>query len=140
MSPARARRRDDLILLMIAQQSGQTVDDMMVALGCDHPQVNEAIRDVRLWLGDFDEVNLICDPQGTGQRWLYRLVGTLDEMRPWAANRVADSASRIRTMASMLASVVSATDGRSIEGRKARVMERSLRRLVEDLDVIGVGP
>jgi hypothetical protein len=37
-------------------------------------------------------------------------------------------------MTAMMASIVKATHGNSIEGKKARLMETSLRHLVEDLD------
>lgn len=136
MSPARERRRDDLLLKLIATPTGLMIEDMMVELDATHPQVNEAIRDLRLYLGDYDQINVVCDPQGPGERWLYRLVGTLDEVRPWAANRVNDSISRIRTIRSMMSSIVKSTNGRTIEGRKARVTEQALRHLIEDLDLI----
>jgi hypothetical protein len=37
-------------------------------------------------------------------------------------------------MQAMLSSIVRATSGRTVEGRKARTMETALRHLVEDLD------
>lgn len=133
---AREGRRDELFDLLVSNPGGLNVNDMMDQLGFTHKQVNEAIHDLRAYLGEYDSINLPCQPQGRGERWLYQLVGTFAGVRDWTANRVGDSESRIRTMQSMLTSIVSATDGRTNEGKRARTMERALRRLVEDLDDI----
>ena len=134
MSPARKQRRDDLFDLLVANPTGVTVDDMMDLYGWTHGEANNAIRDLRQFLGTTDNINLPCDPQGKGERWLYRLVGTLDDVRGWTSNRIGDAETRMRTMQAMMASIVSATSGRTLAGRKARVMDKALRRLVEDLD------
>ena len=136
MSLIRQQRRDDLFDFAVQEVNGFTVEDVMAELEITHHQANQAIHDLRLFLGDFDSLNLPCDPAGHCERWLYRLVGDLDSTRVWSTNRVRDAESRIRTMDAMLQSIVRATDGRSTQGRKARVMERALRRLVEDLDTI----
>ena len=112
---------------------GITVDDMMDENGWTtiRPTTRSGLR---RFLGEYDSVNLPCEPQGEGERWKYRLVGRLDDVRGWVDNRIGDSESRLRTMAAVLSSIVAATDGRSIKGRRARIMEKALRRLVEDLD------
>jgi len=140
LSPTRELRRDALFDILVANPQGLDVDDMCDELALSYPQVKTAISDLRLFLGDVDSINLPCDPTPNCGRWLYRLVGTLDDVRPWVTNRIGDSESRIRTMTAMLSSIVSATDGRSIQGRKARIMERQLRRLVEDLDAMVPDP
>lgn len=141
MSAARDARRDELFDLAVASSDGFTVDDVIARYGWRHDQVNEAVRDLRRFLGDVgDTINLPCDPQGKGERWVYRLVGDLDSVRAWAANRVIDAESRVRTMEAVLSSMVAATDGRTIAGRKARIMQRALHRLVEDLDDLISGP
>lgn len=134
MSTAREDRRDLLWDQVVGNPAGITVNDMMDEHGWTMKQANEAIHDLRAYLGAYDDINLVCDPQGSGQRWLYRLVGSLDEVRDWTRNRVNDGETRVRTMQSMMSSVVSATSGRTTEGRKARIMAKALRRLVEDLD------
>jgi hypothetical protein len=136
--PVREQRRDDLWDLLVAAPLGVTVDDMMAVCGWTHHQSNMAIRDLRRHLGDTDTVNLICEPQGQSERWLYRLVGNLADVRGWVDNRIGDADSRIRTLQAVMTSIVSATSGRTTEGKKARVMEKALRRLVEDLDDIAV--
>lgn len=136
----RERRRDDLWDDLAANPSGLTVEDMMGLRNWTHDQANKAIRDLRAWLGEYDNVNLPCDPQGERDRWLYRLTGDLDEVKNWSANRLRDADSRVRTMQSMLTSIVAGTSSRTAEGRRARLMERQLRRLVEDLDDLVLDP
>lgn len=134
---ARELRRDELFDAAVAIPAGFTVDDIRASHGWSHAQVNIAIRDLRVFLGDTgDTINLVCDPQGNRDRWLYRLVGNLDDVRAWSANRVRDAEGRVRTMQAVMTSIVAATDGRTIPGRKARLMHRSFTRLVEDLDVL----
>ena len=134
MSAARDLRREQLFDLLVASPAGVTIEDMMGVYGWTHAQANTTIRELRRYLGDIDSVNLPCEPQGQNERWVYRLVGNLDDVRGWVANRVKDSESRLRTMNAMLSSIVAATSGRTTEGRRARIMEKALRRLVEDLD------
>jgi hypothetical protein len=88
---------------------------------------------LRLLLGNDDQINLVCDPQGTGQPWLYRLIGDVDGARSWVANRLRDSETRIGTIRAICSSLVSATDGRSADGRRARIMDKGLTRILEDL-------
>ena len=133
LSAVREARRDALFTLAVDSPEGVTVADMMAALEATHAQVKVAIRDLRLFLGEFDECNFPCDPSDQGQ-WVYRLVGTYDDARQWMANRLGDGEARLRTMNAMMASMVAGSDGRTIEGRKARVIETGLRHLVEDLD------
>lgn len=134
---ARDIRRDALFDLLVANPNGITVNEMMDQLGWSHRQCNDAVHDLRLFFADTsDTINVTCDPQGSRQRWLYTLVGSLAKVRGWTANRLRDSESRIRTMQSVMHAVVTATNARTVEGQKARVMERGLRRLIEDLDTL----
>lgn len=131
-------RREVLFEILVDNPQGLTIDEMQVLMHATYQVVRKAINDLRAYLGEYDEFNLICNPQGGGERWLYELVGDYDGMRPWAANRVMDTETRLRTQASVSGAVVRGTDGRSIEGKKARLMHRSLTRLVEDLDTLAL--
>jgi hypothetical protein len=138
----REERRDVLYDQLVANPDGITVEDMIdehakTYFGTSwdglYRMARDAIHDLRLFLGEVDSINLICDPQGKGERWLYRLVGTPAEATPWLQNRFDDTESRLFTIESVARSMVTATDGRTKRGRKARVTERALRRLREDL-------
>src|SRR5262245_53169334 len=97
MTRTRDDRRDQLFDLAVANPDGITVNDMMSTYGWNLYQCNEAIHDLRTALGDSDSINFPCDPQGGGERWLYRLVGNLDDVRGWAMNRINDTDTRLRT-------------------------------------------
>jgi hypothetical protein len=134
MSSIRETRRDAVWDHLVSHPEGATINQMMEALGYQDNEVRGAIFDLRHFLGDFDSINVPCDPAGHREQWIYRIVGTLDEVRGWSANRVRDAETRVRTMQAMLSSIVRATSGRTTEGRKARMMETALRHLVENLD------
>ena len=135
VGPARETRRD-LLFDYATRVVSWTVDDAAASLGFTVPEVNKAVHDVRDFLGVFDDVNLICNPNGKNQRWVYELVGTLGEAQEWFSNRIGDAETRVRTIQSVLASYVTGTSGRTTDGKKARTMHKQLTRLVEDLDEI----
>lgn len=96
-------------------------------------QVDTAIKRLRGILAD-DTITLICEPDGANQPWVYRLVGKVDGASPWAQNRLGDAETRFVTLSSVARALVNATDGRTIEGRRARAMHKAFARLKEDLD------
>lgn len=117
----------------VLHPEGFTNEEALAELGLKHiTTLNRVIRRLRLILGT-DEINLVCDPQGQRERWLYRLIGTIDLGSPWIRNRLRDLEARLETQHSVARSLVNATDGRSIEGRKARLCAKTLGRLREDL-------
>jgi hypothetical protein len=99
---------------------------------------NQAARRLRLILGE-DDINLVCTPQGEGEPWLYELVGNLENAGPWVRNRLRDLEARIETQHAVSRSLVTATDGRTVEGRKARLFAKTLGRLQEDLAELSDG-
>lgn len=131
----RSERTD--VLLGYAQDhplwtAGQAARDLGWSLQLTH----RAIRWVRLRLRD-DEINLIANPQGHREPWLYQLVGTMPAASPWAVSRLGDTESRLVTMRAVVTSIRQATDARSRDGRRARVFERHFTRALEDLAEIG---
>jgi hypothetical protein len=125
----------------VSKPEGFTKDDVMEDLNWDRGTFSHASRALRIMLGSDDEVNLVCTPQGKGQPWLYQLTGQLgDDAKLWISNRLTDCESRVQTVRAITSSIVSATDGRSTDGRRARLMQRSMTRLTEDLAEITNGP
>ena len=133
-----AERVGDLFDYAVAHPDGFTYVDVENDLGWDRGLFSWVARNLRAEFAD-DSVNLICEPQGQYEPWLYRLVGTADDARIWSTNRIADLEGRLHTMASVSESVKNATDGRTTEGRKARKINRTLVRLIEDLEDIANG-
>jgi hypothetical protein len=133
MTPRREANRDALYDLLADTPAGVTIDQIMGSLEVNHRTAKEAVHDLRELLGE-DEINVPATPRGERERWLYQLVGTLDGCREWVANRIGDTETRLRTIQSVMRSLVNATDGRTTDGRRARIIETALRHLVEDLD------
>lgn len=122
----------DLFDLLVSRQT-VTIDEIADHLKIDTRRAREVVHQLRLVFGADDSINLVCTPNGTRQRWLYALVGEIDGSTPWIANRVGDAATRLETMEAVMTSIERATDGRSIEGRRARIIRRACTRAREDL-------
>jgi anaerobic glycerol-3-phosphate dehydrogenase len=137
---ARADRVNLLFDLLASEPDGLTITDIMTGLDCARRQANTAIHDLRIVLGDSDTINITCDPQGEREKWNYRLVGDLDGNRRWIANRLGDTETRLRTLRAIARSLVSGTDGRTLDGRRARLINKALQRLIEDLDELLEAP
>lgn len=119
----------------VSKPDGFTNADFMAEFDVDLEAFNRAANKLRSVLAD-DTINLVCDPAGARAKWIYRLVGSIEDGSPWVQNRLRDAETRFTTISSVVQSLVKATDGRTADGRRARLMEKSLRRLLEDLGEI----
>lgn len=135
---ARRKLSENVALLfdfaVMHSETGFTQPEAAAALGVDVRQMPRFINALRKEFGESD-INLIADPDGTN-KWIYRLTGRPEDARAWNSNRVGDMESRLTTMKAVAHSLTNSTDGRSLEGRKARIIDRSLGRLIEDLAVL----
>lgn len=93
------------------------------------------VQQVRLDLAD-DEMTLTCAPEHGRGPWTYRLVGMYEDAEAWATNRIGDAETRLHTMASYMAPVVRTTPDNTLDGQKARLIERGVRHLHEDLEAL----
>jgi hypothetical protein len=125
---------------LAASPDGVTINDIADGLDVNLPLARKVVHTFRITYGADDELNLVCEPNGHLQPWLYRLVGTISDAQAWVANRVADAEARLETMAAVLGSAARATDGRSTDGKKARILLRAITRAQEDLAEIASGP
>lgn len=114
---------------------GFTVHELATHLEVPRGIADKVIMRVRRSL-DGDVINLVCEPQGSRLPWRYRLVGNVDDARWWSSNRIVDTEQRIRTQHAVALSMVAASDGRTLAGRKVRTICKTLGRLIEDLDEI----
>lgn len=123
----------NLFDVLVRRPDGVTLDEISAELEVPPRRARSVIRTFRLTFGEDDTINLICDPNGQNNQWLYRLTGSMVETEPWAKNRLDDAEARLTTMSTVLASVERGLDGRSVEGRKARIWRRAIERAREDI-------
>ncbi len=128
----RERRANRLFDFACEQPNGFTREEGMAEIGGGRSDFTRALRDVRVALGE-DEINVVSEPRGASESWRYRLVGTWDEAAPWAGRRTENICAQLTTVYSVAGSIVAATDGRTFDGRRARLVRKVVGRLVEDL-------
>lgn len=132
---ARDARRDDLWDYAVAHPDGFTNEQAMSEFDWDLKTFNTAVQDLRLLLED-DQITLPCDPQGQHEKWLYRLVGHYDDGRAWAINRLLDSETRLRTIEAYSSALMHSTDGRTADGKKARLIHSTAAYLREQIELL----
>jgi hypothetical protein len=118
---------------VLVEHQALTIHEIATDLECAVRRAQEVVREFRVVFGEDDTINLVCDPQGEGEPWLYSLTGTVEGAGPWTTRRVLDAETRLETMAGVMSSVIRATDGRATDGRKARIIHRAIVRAREDL-------
>lgn len=132
MNQARALRRDRLFDYLVANP-GVTIRDMERHLEASRSAMETSIRDLRLLLGDIDDINLVCEPDGQSQPWRYRLVGTIEGAEIWPTNRLLDTEQRLRTMEAVMRSLASGLDKRTVAYKKADLIESTVGYLNREL-------
>lgn len=120
------------------QPDGFTRHDACEVLGWNRWEFNQAANRLRKMFAG-DSINLVADPDGPSNPWRYKLVGNYDEARPWSVNRIRDMESRLETIEAVSETTTNCTDGRTIEGRKARKIHSTVRFLREQLADINEG-
>jgi hypothetical protein len=119
----------------VTRPEGFTRGEACAALGVSHYTFKRAAHKLRLILADDDTINLIANrPPLWRDQWLYQLVGNTADAMWWSTNRRKDSETRLRTIHAVNRSMVAGTTARTLDGRAARVIDKGLGRLIEDLD------
>lgn len=132
---ASQRRAGDLYDFAVSRPDGFTAPEARAKFAWDARTFRDALRTLRLTFAD-DSINLVCDPQGDSQPWLYRLVGTYDEASGWSANALQHAEARLETIEAVAQSVVGATDGRTTDGKRARLIYKTVHFLRDSLNVM----
>lgn len=134
----RAVERDagELYDYAVDTPDGFTYRQACAKFGWSRKRFRQVVATVRTMLAG-DEITLVCESAGACEPWVYRLVGNYEDAEPWLKGRVGDLETRLRTIHNVSLPLVNATDGRTVDGRKARTVERSVRHLLENLADIG---
>lgn len=110
--------------------------------GWAHYQFLKAVQKLRdILAANGDVISVVAEPNGPRQPWLYGLragQSIVDAERSrWAPNRLQDAERRIMTIGHVLEVAVNATDGRTVEGKKARIYHLHIKRAQEEVALIG---
>jgi hypothetical protein len=138
-TPRKGRKMRERVGLLFdfasSQPEGFDKRDAAEALGIDIAAVPDVIHNLRLELASGD-INLVAEPNGRGNLWTYRLVGSTEDARIWQTNRIGDMESRLAIQQAVAHSMSVGTDSRTREGKKARLIDKALTRLLEDLTLL----
>ncbi len=125
-------RAGELFDYAVEQPEGFESSDVCLELGWNKHQFEKAARQLRRILAD-DEINLVCANQGFGKPSRYELVGDMNRAGPWIAGRLRSMESQLETVYNVSKSTINGSDGRTVDGKKARLINRHVGRLREDL-------
>ena len=132
-----AIRAGELFDYLANSATKETIKDIAAAKQWSVAATHEALRAMRLQLGETDPINAIAEPTGHRQPWGYQLAGTMDKADWWFSNRTSDIEGRLETIGAIAKSLVNATDGRTIPGKKARMIAVMIGSLLQQLALIG---
>lgn len=135
---SRIEKVDQAFDLLVAAPDGLTSRELADALGVSAGIAQRVVHDLRLVLGGTDVMTVVTEIEGlSNEPHTYRLVGSYDEARGWFSGRVGDLEARLTTIEYSAKAIAKSADGRTVEGRKAVKMERTLTYLREELAEIG---
>lgn len=130
----RESKLDELALSLhehLSERGSMTIKEIEDALSCDWRAAHEAVHHHRLYLSTATcaLVHVI-----SGHVHLYKLTTDTAEIGEWVVRKARDADTRLRTMLTQADVSVRVTDGRTNEGKRARLRRKFLGRLIEDMD------
>jgi hypothetical protein len=134
-----AERAAELFDLLSARD--RTISEVRALTGWNSYQYGKAVQRLRdILAADGDDINVVAEPQGHREGWLYGLragsaIVDASESQ-WVPNRMKDAERRLKTIKHVMQAAVSATDGRSVVGKKARIWALHLTRAEEEITLI----
>lgn len=120
----------------LVSQERVTMAEIAHHLGVGFRRAGDVVRELRLIFGNDDTINLVCERVGPRQPSIYFLAGQLDGAKPWTLERLGDAETRLETIAAVVQSFVNGTDGRTVDGKIARLFARSIDRAREDIALL----
>lgn len=127
---------DQALNWAIEHPDGFTKPQLAEALGVPEGVVGGIFRLLRHRLAA-DTMNLVGDPQGQRERWLFHLVGNQAQAVAWEQMRLGDTETRLRITRDVVTSM--GLDRTDAGGYTVRLIQKSIDRLIEDLGDIRSG-
>jgi len=132
-------------LFDLLAEGDRTSADIMATTGWERSMFIKTVQVLRdILAADGDVISVVADPdRRTNEPWTYRLAAggaILDpEDSQWIINRLQDAERRIKTIKHVLQVAVNGLDGRSTEGRKARIYHMHINRAQEEIALLDGG-
>lgn len=117
--------------LLVAEPDGLDKHQIASKLGVPVRVVVPILRKLRLILGGGDSINIPW--RSEGRRRIYFLTGQIEQGQQWQAARISKKLADLEVDLAWWRSMVEATDGRTVDGKKARLALRHQQRLFEDM-------
>jgi hypothetical protein len=119
-----------------------TSAEIMDKTGWVRSQLFKAVQTLRdILAANGDVISVTAEPQGLRETWLYSLRAGKQIVDPeksrWVINRLQDAERRVETIAHVLEVAVNSLDGRTSEGKKARVYHLHIKRAQEEVALLG---
>lgn len=129
------------VLFDLLAESDHTYVTIGDATGWTRGQIIKAVQVLRdILAANGDVISVVSDPQGSREPWLYGLRAgiqiTSAEESQWITNRFGDAERRLTTIKHVLEVAVQSLDGRSTEGKKARIYHMHLKRAEEEIALL----
>lgn len=136
--PERIEKVEQVFDYLAGHPDGATGDEMAAWLEVSKSTIQRVVHDLRIVLGGTDSITVTCEALGLPtEPHTYRLVGNLEDATGWLSARILEQEVRLETIEYSTASLVTGSDGRTLEGKKARKIHRTLKYLREELAEIG---
>lgn len=133
------KRAEELYdILSNGDQTSHQITDKMV---WSHWQLMSAVQNLRdILAANGDVISVTAEPQGHREPWLYGLragKAIIDtETSQWLPNRLQDTERRIKTIRHVLEAAVNSLDGRTTDGKKARIYHLHITRAQEEVAML----
>jgi len=109
--------------------------------GWSYSQFLKAVQSLRdILAANGDVISVVAEPQGGREPWLYALragktIINAEDSR-WVINRLGDAQRRVTTILHVLQVAKETLDGRTIEGKKARIYHLHITRAQEEIAML----
>jgi len=140
-TPGQMEAANDLFDQLV--EADQTYETLGVSMGWSRSQVIKYVQVLRdVLAAQADTISVTCDPDPLDPLgpWIYTLRGgggIVDPERSrWLINRLGDAERRLVTIRHVVDIAAKNLDGRTIEGKKARIYALHLKRAEEEVAML----
>lgn len=129
------------ILFDLLSDGDQTYETVCERTGWTRKEFFKAAQTLRdILAANGDVISVVAEPQGSREPWKYSLAAGTVIMDPeksrWVINRLQDAERRLFTIGNVTEVASKALDGRTTDGRKARIYNLHIKRAQEEVALL----